>query len=145
MLSGFLLVTKLNFSTSSRCPLGLVLAADECLSKYLIDPEMIPSDSFPFLGSCPGGNRRGQSPVEYRGNLYVPLFVRPYIGPPLRLAKNSQGQTQAYLILAPASQRLAQASQRLAQASQRLAQASQRLAQVSIMPAQAFLKLAQAT
>ena len=31
-----------------------------------------------FLGSDPGGNRRGEgeSPVEYRGNLYIPS-VRP--------------------------------------------------------------------
>ena len=30
----------------------------------------------PFLGSGPGGNRRGRSPVEYRENLYVRLYVR---------------------------------------------------------------------
>ena len=35
-------------------------------------------------GSGPGGNRRGQSPVEYRGNLYIPsvhLSVYPSIHP----------------------------------------------------------------
>ena len=34
-----------------------------------------------FLGSGPGGNRRGRSPVEYRGNLYVRPYVRTSIHP----------------------------------------------------------------
>ena len=36
---------------------------------------------FFFLGSGPWWNRRGQSPVEYRGNLYVP-YVHISIRPP---------------------------------------------------------------
>ena len=68
----------------------------------------------PFLGSGPGGYRRGRSPVEYRGNLYVRpyvrTYVRPYVRPPPR-----------------APQRLAKASLRLAEASLRLAEVSKRL------------------
>ena len=58
----------------------------------------------PFLGSGPGGNQRGRSPVEFRGNLYVHLSVRTSIHPS---------------VPPEAPQRLAEASQRLAQASQR--------------------------
>ena len=43
-----------------------------------------------FLGSGPGGNRRGRSPVEYRGESVRP-YVRPSVRPspprPLRSAK----------------------------------------------------------
>ena len=37
-----------------------------------------------FLGSGPGGNRRGRSPVEYRGNLYVRPYVRISVCPSVR-------------------------------------------------------------
>ena len=84
-----------------------------------------------FLGSGLGGNRRGQSPVEYRGNLYAPS-VRPsvhtYVSPPPPVAP--QRLIQAFHGLAQASQRLVQASPRLVQASQRLAKASHRLARL---------------
>ena len=42
-----------------------------------------------FLGSGPGGNRRGRSPVEYRGNLSVRTSVRPSVrpSPPPRLLR----------------------------------------------------------
>ena len=36
------------------------------------------------MGSGPGGNRRGRSPVEYRGNLYVRTSVRTYVRPSTR-------------------------------------------------------------
>ena len=104
-----------------------------------------------FLGSVPGGNRRGRSPVEYRGNLYVRPYVRTSVCPSVppkatkRLAQASQRLTQASQRLTQASQRLAQASQRLAQASQRLAQASQGQAQVSQSQAQASQSSAQAS
>ena len=84
---------------------------------------------FHFLGIGPGGNWRGQSPVEYRGN------QRPHVLPleayqrqaqaPKRQVQASQTLAQAYQRLIPASQRLAQASQELTQVSQRLAKASQ--------------------
>ena len=70
---------------------------------------------FPFLGSGPGGNRRGRSSVEYRGN----LCVCPSIGPSIQLS------VCASVPPSEAPQRLAEASQRLAEASQRPTQASQ--------------------
>ena len=43
-----------------------------------------------FLGSGPGGNRRGQNPVEYRGNLYV-LSVHTSICPSVRISVRTMG------------------------------------------------------
>ena len=51
-----------------------------------------------FLGSGPGGYRRGRSPVEYRGNLsirtYVCSYVRPSI-PPQGSSEAAQGSSEA--------------------------------------------------
>ena len=45
------------------------------------DVHYIQQNASAFLGSGPGGNRWGRSPVEYRGNLYVRLSIRPSIRP----------------------------------------------------------------
>ena len=74
-----------------------------------------------FFGSGPGGNRRGRSVVEKRGNLYV----RPYVH------TSAHPSPPAPPKLAQASQRLVQASQSQAQASQSRPQASQSWAQAS--------------
>ena len=81
----------------------------------------------PFLGSGPGGNRRGRSPVEYRGNLYV----RPSVCSPGGPLQASPGTSEASLGLPEASPGLSEASPGLSEVCSGLSEVSPGLSKTS--------------
>ena len=128
-------------------------------STYTWTASFVWRDQTCFLGSRPEGNRRGKSPVEYRGSMYVPSVcpsVRTFPTPTapglsetgLNLSEAGSGLSEAGSGLSEAGSGLSAACSGLAEADsglQRMAQASLKLARASLRLAQASCRLAQAS
>ena len=92
------------------------------------DDHLLPlGDWFSFLGIGPGGNRRGRSPVEYRGNLYI----WPFVCTPRGSLEASPGPSYAKPGIPEASPGLSEVSSGLSEVSPGLSEVSPGLSKTS--------------
>ena len=98
-------------------------------STYTWTASFVWRDQTCFLGSRPGGNWRGQSPVEYRGSMYIPSVCPSVRTSPTPTAP---GLSETGLNLSEAGSGLSEAGSGLSAACSGLAEAGSGLSEYGL-------------